>query len=343
LISETYVDSGDGVHGVVNGDNVFVRVGSQLEPTKKYARQMKLSRGAEIEILERRDDGYYRIVPPEGAKLWMHNDYLKRVPDELLALESETRDAPDIETGTEVEGEQEVTAEAVTPGAAARPAPLTPDEQKARMAAHRKQLDEIDADLQSELEKPVLQRQLQPILDRFRTLADQQEDEFSRLYAETRVAQIEDMIEMIEAVRRVRQLGDEVKLARQDALTARANIRPKSLTIQEGFDAEGELRVSVVYDSQAGPKRYRLVDPSASPIRTIGYVEIPPDSNIDVTQYLGRRVGIRARDVILQTGDVNPISIYVAADIVALDTLPAAQPRPQPQAEPETITIVEHP
>ena len=336
LMAEQFVDTGDGVRGVVNGNNVFVRIGSTIQPDAKYARQMKLSRGAEVEILNRQDDGYYRIVPPAGAKLWISGEYVQRVPDELLELEAASRDAAVVEPVAEGTEAESPVAEAE---AGEEVEPISPDDLKAKVVDFRKQIDEADVALQAELSKPVAHRELQPILDRFAPLAEQQDDEFSRLYAETRIAQITDMMDLVEAVRQVRDLGDQVQATRRDAMAARANIRPKSLTMTEGFDAQGELRLSAVYDSAVGPLLYRLVDPSTSPIRTVGYVEVPVEAGIDVTEYLGRYVGIRARDVMLQRGEVDPISVYVAADIVALETSGPEQPV-EPTAD---SAIVEHP
>ena len=68
-----------------------------------------------------------------------------------------------------------------------------------------------------------------------------------------------------------------------------------------------------------GPKRYRLIDPALDVPRTLCYVEIPEDSTLDATAFLGQTVGIRAREKYLQTGDVDPVVIVVAEDIVLLN------------------------
>ena len=66
LISGDYVDSADGTHGVVNGNNVRVRTGSMLNDNK-YTVQLLLSKGAEVTILEKKPDGFLKIKPPPGA------------------------------------------------------------------------------------------------------------------------------------------------------------------------------------------------------------------------------------------------------------------------------------
>lgn len=335
LIAEIYVDVGDDAHGVVNGDNVRIRAGSHLEPDKHYATQLKLSRGAEVEILGHVEKvgseewGYYKIVPPPGAKLWMSAEYLARVPQELLALEAAAKADPAIGQAAPTAGETQSADEGAEPVSEGRaishetestavPVP-SPEELKVQMAECRRQIEQLDADLKAELAKPLLRRDLARIVEGFKPLANQDVDDFARLYARTRIEQVEDLIEAIEAVARVRKLGEQVKADRQAALTARAAIRPALRPIGQGFVAEGELRLSAVYSSPVGPRRYRLVDPGSDPVRTLAYVEIPPGSGINVEEYLGRIVGVRAREIRLQTGDVDPIAIYVASDLVVLE------------------------
>ncbi|MHC4611900.1 MAG: SH3 domain-containing protein [Planctomycetota bacterium] len=321
LIADSYVDVGDDDIGVVNGDNVRVRAGSQLQPDKYYAIQLKLSEGAEVEILDHVEKlgsdemGYYRIVPPAGAQLWASGKFVQRVPEELLALAAADKTALPAETG-----ESPAAAPPQEEPAVPQPDVPDPDALKAKAEDYRAQLEQIDADLKAELAKPLFRRDFEPIIDRFTPLANQEIDEYSAVYAATRIAQVEDKIEEMEAVARVRQLGEQVKTDRKVALAARAGIRPIARSIKEGFDAEGELRYSAIYDSSAGPQRFRLVDPASAMPRTIGYVEIPPDSGIDATDYLGRIIGVRAREVRLQTGEVDPIAIYVAAELVVLET-----------------------
>ena len=95
-------------------------------------------------------------------------------------------------------------------------------------------------------------------------------------------------------------------------------MRPLSPAIGGGFDAVGELRLSMLYASNAFPNRYRLVEVDGE--RTIGYVEIPRDLMIDVDRFVGRRVGVRARDTRLQAEDVDPLMVYTVSELVLLDS-----------------------
>ncbi len=92
LISGQYVDSMDNKKGIVNGDNVRVRAGSSVAEFAKlkYVVQLKLSKGAEVIIIEENPDGFLKIKPPAGVTLWTNSRFVHAVPSELLRIEHET-------------------------------------------------------------------------------------------------------------------------------------------------------------------------------------------------------------------------------------------------------------
>ncbi len=356
LVSKDYVDIDvDGRSGVVNGNALRVRAGSDLDRSR-YAVQLKLDKGAQVQVLGETDDGYLKIAPPPGAFLWVSADYVARVPDERISLERQTNlasppvgeqvssepravlpqeapaantenaapetvdDMPDVAQGETVAP----TAETGTVDARAVAQPL--DEAVTEAAAppseYRQKLEAIEADLKAELDKPAPQRVLKPLLDRYQEIADEEKaDRVTRLYAERRITQIRTALDAREAIASMRELAGQITEVRKEALAGRTRIRPITRDMPKGFDAKGELRESMVYSSPTGQRRYRLVDPDLDVPRTLCYVEIPRDSSIDIANYLGRLVGIRAREQYLQTGDVNPITIIVAEDIVPLKSM----------------------
>ena len=81
----------------------------------------------------------------------------------------------------------------------------------------------------------------------------------------------------------------------------------------------GELRVSALYPPGTLPRRLRLIEPSSAPERTIGYVEIPLNSPLEVDRFIDRYVGVRAGNIRLMEGGVDPVLIYVAKELVLLD------------------------
>lgn len=381
LVPAEFVDlDGGGKRGIINGNAVRVRAGSALD-RKKYAVQLKLDKGAEVIILGDDGEGYLRVAPPAGAHVWIHGDYLARVPTDRLAARSsqpaesistpQTGETPSVDpqpsadevaapvaastrnpvddlpdysfspvdeepvVASRVEESdpgtiepapvQPVGSAAVEPVAESRvaPRPSIAEATGAEITPLREKLREADAALKAEMEKPFFQRRMEPIIEQFQPLAEQETDLYSKLYAERRIEQMNALTEAIQAVEEVNNLASEVTDVRRNALQARSSRPYVTTETPRGFDAKGELRESMIYASTAGPKRFRLVDPSQSTTRTLCYVEIPDDVSIDVSSYLGRTVGIRARDKYLQTGDVDPIPVVVAEEIVVMGDVKA--------------------
>jgi hypothetical protein len=67
--------------GEVVQDRVYVRAGSHLR-TSKTSTQLVLSRGTVVEIIGE-TEGFFKIVPPPGASLYMSKDYVQFVPPRL--------------------------------------------------------------------------------------------------------------------------------------------------------------------------------------------------------------------------------------------------------------------
>ena len=325
LISGDFVDTADDKSGVINGNNVRVRAGSHLN-THKYTVQRLLSKGAEVTILARNADGFLRIVPPEGAAVWISSDFIAPISSGAIAqrkVESPegqlTEGAPSAASGSDT-----ATATPVEPP----PVLKTRDAGKnygAMLAAlpstrEREALAVIDDEVGLELVKPLLDRRVEPFIPRYQALVEQDDDPFAKRYAQTRIDQLTTMTEIAGTVRKVRTLSDRTDARRHEFLAERTAHRQAEVPKPSGIDARGELRVSALYPEGRLPRRYRLVDTSAPTERTIGYVDIPADAEMDVNALLGRYVGVRASQKRLLAGGVNPIPIFVAREVVLLDS-----------------------
>jgi len=78
-IAKQYVEvAGDGETGTVTGNRVRVRAPSKAGPTieQSYKSQLKLDRGATVEVLGEAGS-FYKIVPPQGAMAYIHSDYVR--------------------------------------------------------------------------------------------------------------------------------------------------------------------------------------------------------------------------------------------------------------------------
>ena len=169
-------------------------------------------------------------------------------------------------------------------------------------------------------------RDLMPLAQSFQTLAEQSHDEYTRYYAQTRVAQLEDLATTISAVQRAYELRGGIAEVRNRYAASREKIKTVRIREQEGLAAQGELRESAIYNSPLEPRRYRLIDPALDVTRTVCYVEIPRGSNIDVNRFLGRKVGVRAKAKYLRTDSIDPVPIVVADELVLLEDLGETPP-----------------
>ena len=315
LISGDYVDTTDHKTGIVNGDNVRVRAGSLLNDNK-YTVQKHLSKGAEVTILGREPDGFLRIDPPAGTSLWISRKYVEPVPDLLLALETGAG-AGATDVSRRPDGSP--TTSSIAHSTNAKPVELSASVLAGiERTPLRVKLEQLDSAAREELAKPVAERQFGPLIEQLRPVAQQDDDELAQRYAGVRLEQLTDMAKLVETVTALRKLGDEADATRRRFLNGRAKIRETLPPIPMGLDVQGELRRSALYPAGSLPNRYRLIDTSDSMERTIGYVEVPPGSNIVIDDFLGRYVGVRASTTRLQAGGVNPVPIFVVGELVDL-------------------------
>jgi SH3-like domain-containing protein len=343
LIAETYVDVGENSKGVVNGDAVRVRAGSDRDE-HRYAVQTKLDRGAEVSIIGTAVDGFLKIQPPTGVSVWVRGDYVQRVPNHMLnqpaaasgklpAIDG-TTGAPAV-AGSAGTGTPSAAGAQPSAGAAREPAieMLGGDSELERMlsssgdgtadaasgAGFRAKLQTAEEAMLAELQKPMPERRFDEVRKLYEEIAAQGTDTVSSMFAQRRLAQIDTVLTRRDTLRQMRDLMDQVARDRKDALAGRNSVRPEMRLIERGFEAKGQLRESMIFDSPVGPRRFRLVDPKVATPRTLCYVEIPAESEIDVTRFIGQLVGIRARKQYLETGNVNPIPVVVVDEMVILD------------------------
>lgn len=327
FISGDYVDTPDGKTGVVNGDKVRVRAGSNLPDFAKlkYAVQQQLSKGAAVTILGRDPDGFLRIKPPAGTTAWVSRAFVSVTEaDGMRHAKSAAAPGPE---GAASTGANPAASEHTPDGAVTAPGTAAPTDSSLAgtpSMPSRQTLDEIDAATRTELAKPPLERQFDPLIERYQAFAATAGDDVARRYAEARIEQLTNMAALVGTVQKMRALTTEVEAKRNEFLIQRGNIRESLPPIPDALDAQGELRVSAVYPPGSTPARYRLLDTFGGVERTIGYVEIPPGSPIQVDAYLGRYVGVLATAKRLQQGGVNAVPIYVAGDLTLL------QPKEEP-------------
>lgn len=324
LVSSEFIDTVDKRTGVVNGNNVRVRAGSLLN-SNKYTVQTMVSSGFEVQIVGENPDGFLRIKPPAGATLWIHGDFIKTGAEAQAELAVGAESATD--AGQPVQADGSPDRDSIVEGgeeSGAANAAMQDSSDLSALASipptpQRTALRGLDAETERELGKPIYERSFEPILERYRKVAAQTSDAFASAYAKSRLHQIEGFVAVVAGARRMREMDDRAGRKRREFLSARSALRSIKIPTPRGIDAKGELLTSALYPPGSLPRRYRLVDPKSPETRTLGYVELPANSTIDVTPLLGKYVGVRASITRLQGDSVNPVPIFVADELILLD------------------------
>ncbi|MBP7933215.1 MAG: SH3 domain-containing protein [Phycisphaerae bacterium] len=327
LVEKTRVDrpTADDQVGVLN-DTAQVFAGSNLND-RKYAKQIKLVKGDRVKIIgESADGGFYKIEPPPGATLWIKGDLVDRTG--RLDDEVATRPAK-IETVRpgELAGEKATTGKVTLDGGQPRlekPRPTTaPAEPETGVGKYQMEITAIEAEIAAETVKPVDQRRYEPIIKKIQPLADQSEDLTAQTYGKYRITQLQRMIELVAAVREMRELKDRALTDAERIARERAKITVKPAPPPDEIAVRGEIRVSGLYDGSSNrPKRWRVVDPKTD--RTLAYIEVPAGSPIDPVHYYGKYVGIRASEQRFLQNTLPPVPVFVVREITVQD--PAAAP-----------------
>ncbi len=316
LIAKEYIDPDQNNKGVVNGDRVAVRPGSDSYQGPYYAKQTHLDRGQSVTLLGELGE-YYKIPPPDDARVYVSADFVQIVSDAESASQ---------ETTPELTQTHDTNL------------PEKPKE-KIDTRQYQKQIDAIEVDLQQEFQKDIFSRQLQSFIERFSKIAKQTDDDGARQYAEVRIEQLVKVTENIRVVGEMRRLSTDIENGRNLYNEQRAGIKPAGI-LQGGpeFDIRGKMLRSSAYTNPIGPRRFRLVDPADTSDypHTIAYVEIEQGSSIDPETFLGRYVGVRSKGYRLVEGTVEPIKVYVASDIVILEQPLNPEETPTPAEQPST-------
>lgn len=85
FVSKAYVKAeGDGSKGTIIGNRIRVRAPSPAGPDSSYFTQTMLDEGAAVKIVGE-SGSYYKIAPPEGVLVYVHEQFLKPASAEQIA------------------------------------------------------------------------------------------------------------------------------------------------------------------------------------------------------------------------------------------------------------------
>jgi uncharacterized protein YgiM (DUF1202 family) len=315
LVAREYIDPDSDTRGVINGDRVWIRAGSDLSE-QIYAKQVQLNKGADVTIVGETET-HYKIVPPKGAKLWISEEYIRLV--EETGVESRTVVEDRVaETPKDSPATPPTSTRAKQPN---HPAPAAPTTAGIKSGDVQKQIEAIERVLEAEFKKEQHARNIPMLIERFTPIAEQDDDTVGKHYARYRIEQLERVIQHAEALKKLEVLDDQWTQSRHEFLQQRTSLRATRPELKREFDVRGKFTVSAAYSNPVGPQRFRLIDPDSTGLipRTVAYVQIDPQSEIDPQAFLGRYVGVRARGRHMLENTVDRMLVYEAAEIVILE------------------------
>ena len=318
VVSKDYVEKGEGNKGAITGDRVSIRAGSPLSD-RKTSVQMPAGKGMQVTILGE-DGDWYKIVPPQGAYLWINAQYVKPVSgkpvvSEKAPVEKEPAKTPaavteKTETGpaesAEV-GDEELPKElaAVTTRPTSRPsvpgAPKVTEEHRfvikttttrpspEAMGKFTTDLVTLDKQLLVELKKPVSQQKFDAMIAGFEAIAGQKDNKAAAEFAKNRLSWVKYLKAGQSGMTSLRTLKKEFAAEMsKEVPVMKGDVEPNPAIYR--YQGSGMLRPSLVFEGPLMPKRFRLFDPARG--RTIAYVELAPNMEINVSQYVGRTVAV---------------------------------------------------
>lgn len=341
LIEKTLVNRIDDRSGTLNGD-AWVYAGSNID-NRRYARQVKLVKGDKVDIIGETSDGaFFKIMPPPGATVWISAELVDRGgkkfhaeagPKPPVIEPVKTGDLKLTENLPELDGAgKPADADAATQPTEVKDIAAPSSEPKSAPVADRSrqpvglrpmekfqiELNAIETEIEAEEAKPFAQRNYTGVIEKLRPIAEQKDDEVAGLYAQARMSQMKDQMDLIKGLSQMQAIREEAMIVSKQHAQSREAIRSELIRGLDDIVVRGEIKVSGIYDGSASrPRRWRVVDPGRD--RTLAYIELPPDSPINPVHFYGRYVGIRASGRQVLSGTIPPLPIYTVQEIVPLD------------------------
>jgi len=249
--------------GLITGDGVCVYAGSDdVLPMHSTSEQVTLKRGDKVKLMGQEKDDYYKIVPPEGACVWISTQYIK-------------------------------------PLAAAEQTPLTTVADSnavgpAKTSVETEKLNEyyaIQKQVEAERAKPTAQQNYTTMKEALKAIAANKEAGKAARYAEFTIKQIE-RYELALTVAKEVQLQTEKLQQTSDQIDKTRAAKLAEIKDLGRFAVIGQFQSSPTYGSEpAAPgRRYRIIDKSG---KTMCYaVPAGQAAKTDLTKLIGQRVGL---------------------------------------------------
>jgi uncharacterized protein YgiM (DUF1202 family) len=291
-IAKIYVDrDGAGTSGTVSGNDVQIRAGSLLSPMND-APQTKLSTGAKVQILGEQDE-YYKIVPPEGAYLYIAKQFVAVVRQ---ATTGETAPPPAVVPQPAATQPVEATTQ---PAPAAVPQASEDAELEFRRLEARHQ--QTEAQLLEDRPLTDLLKEYEQLGQKAASLSAT-----SKRMVLIRVAELKALQQQQAELLQVKQAAADFQAKQAELQTQRQAIEQRIKASEVViYTALGQLQTSAL--QKDGQTLLRLIDPADG--QTLIYVHSTDAKNASL---IGTFVGVRgeiAKDARLAVDVLEPTSL----------------------------------
>ena len=269
----------DATVGIVTGNGVRVYAGSDIvAPMHSTAKQAELKREEKVKLMGEEKDGYFKIVPPKEAVLYVSSHYLERV-------------GPAVTPGVTPAVTTESTIVApVTDSNYPVVADVNATDENESVTEFLKAFYALQEQVKVEIKKPLAEQDYTAIKKALQDLPEAEETE----NAERFIKFLMNRIEAYELVKQVNQdlqvQDDELKKATGRIDKARLD-KLRSISQQGQHTVIGTLKESAM-SSYSGPhlNRYRILDDKggilcfAKPVGSL--------ATQDFTNLIGKKVGL---------------------------------------------------
>lgn len=318
LVSAQYVARSGVDRGVVrvSSGTLRVRMGSTTEtvdPMRSKV-QANLSDGDEVRILGEQD-GWLRIVPPDGVFYYVSREYVQPVSaEEARRLQpAETQALTQLASGAAAPASAAEASEVASAAVATRPSGSQPIGSLSYETFWGRRLKAVLDEIEVERQRPINLQSWTGLHRPLEILSQQTDEPAVAQAAAAALVQLDGYMS-------VHRMAMTQASASQPSAPA-APRRPAG-----EYDAVGVLRMSlrVPVSSEHG-LRYELQDPYTRAVRAV--IEVPTRVGADAPRHIGAYVGVRGVKHKIEELDVELITVD---EFVVLELPPRTGTRPTP-------------
>ncbi|MHC4215578.1 MAG: hypothetical protein ACYSWP_19690, partial [Planctomycetota bacterium] len=258
---------------------------------------------------------YYKILPPPGAHLWVSAQYAKYVGPVPKPKPPKLPPRPEPVPVVKPEPKAVATVKPPAPKVVEKiekPKPVIEPKKPSAETIQLKECYELAKQIEAELSTPIAQQNYGTIKKKLNAIINDPQAGKAKLYAEyqlDRVGRFEVALQVNSEVK-----AQDAKLQKiREQIKNRYTVKAAKIPDPGKFIATGRLRLSQIYTTQTGQKRYLVVDEAG---KILCYA-IPANSasSLNMDKFIGRKIGLYGQAV---KDPYNAVSLVKFTKIVDL-------------------------